>query len=76
MKNLMALALAAALAATLAHPATAKDADGAPVAKTAEAAAPEVKEKKICKRPETSGSRLVSRVCLTKAEWEKLESER
>ena len=30
-------------------------------------------EKKICKRLETSGTRMAERVCLTKEEWKKVE---
>lgn len=39
----------------------------------AEAAAPA--EKKICKRLETSGTRMFERVCLTKQQWQKVEDE-
>ena len=30
-------------------------------------------EKKICKRLETSGTRMAERVCMTKDEWKKVE---
>jgi len=30
-------------------------------------------EKKVCKRLETSGTRMAERVCLTKEEWKKVE---
>jgi hypothetical protein len=30
-------------------------------------------EKKVCKRLETSGTRMAERVCLTKDEWKKVE---
>ena len=30
-------------------------------------------EKKICKRLETSGTRMAERVCLTKEDWKKVE---
>ena len=32
-------------------------------------------EKKICKRLETSGTRMFQKVCLTKSEWEKVEED-
>lgn len=31
-------------------------------------------EKKICKRLETSGTRMIARTCLTKQEWKKLDA--
>lgn len=51
-------------------------AGAAPAAKTAgtedKAAAAQAGEKKICKRLETSGTRLGERACHTKAEWKKI----
>jgi hypothetical protein len=44
-------------------------------AKPANSAAPASAEKKICKRPDTSGSRLTEKVCLTKEQWQKVEAE-
>jgi Spy/CpxP family protein refolding chaperone len=32
-------------------------------------------EKKVCKRLETSGTRMAERVCLTKEEWKKVEQQ-
>ncbi len=32
------------------------------------------KPKKLCKRVQTTGSRMKTRVCMTEAEWDKLES--
>ena len=32
-------------------------------------------EKKVCKRLETSGTRMAERVCLTKEQWQKVEEE-
>ena len=40
-----------------------------------ETAAPTPVEKKVCKRLATSGTRMAERVCLTKQQWEKVESE-
>jgi hypothetical protein len=33
-------------------------------------------EKKVCKRLETSGTRMAKRVCLTESEWKKVEEEK
>lgn len=33
-------------------------------------------EKKVCKRLETSGTRMAERVCLTKEEWKKVDEQR
>lgn len=48
----------------------------AAAATTAAAAAQATKPKqdeKVCKRLETSGTRMAERVCLTKEEWKKVE---
>ena len=37
--------------------------------------APAAAEKKVCKRLETSGTRMFQKVCLTKGEWDKVEQE-
>lgn len=72
MRKMSWLALSAAL--ILSASATAKSngtADPAqqPAAKSATA------DKKICKRLPASGTRMEERVCLTKAEWKKVEEE-
>ena len=41
----------------------------------AQVAKPVDAEKKVCKRLETSGTRMAERVCLTKQQWEKVEQE-
>jgi hypothetical protein len=33
-------------------------------------------EKKVCKRLETSGTRMAKRVCLTEEQWKKVEEEK
>jgi hypothetical protein len=55
------LLASAALAAVQAAPATAQ----------APAAAAEVKEEKICRKVETSSSRMTKRTCKTASEWAK-----
>ena len=50
-----------------------KAGDTAPgVGKTA---TPASGERKICKRPESSGTRVIDKVCLTKEQWKKVEAE-
>lgn len=44
-------------------------------AKAAEAKSGAKEEKKVCKRLKVSGSRMAEKVCLTKAQWEKVEAE-
>jgi hypothetical protein len=64
------------VAATLlagAAPAHAVQANGQSAGKAQNASANG--EKKICKRLATSGSRMAERVCLTKAEWKKVNEE-
>ena len=43
--------------------------------KTAASATSASGEKKICKRPEASGTRVIDKICLTKEQWKKLEAE-
>jgi hypothetical protein len=67
--------LAAALIVSM--PATAQGnsqaAAAAATASAGQAAKASSEEKKICKRIETSGTRMWERVCLTKEEWKKVE---
>ena len=70
----------AALAAVLltSAPAFAQNSSQAATAATASAAQPSkaaAEEKKVCKRLETSGTRMAERVCLTKEEWKKVEQQ-
>jgi hypothetical protein len=66
------LAAAALLATATAAPAAVRTAQGEET--KAEAANGKASgEKKICKRLETSGTRMTERACLTKAEWKKIE---
>lgn len=62
-----ALLIAAPVAAQGTSQAGTASASAAQVAKPADA------EKKVCKRLETSGTRMAERVCLTKQEWQKVE---
>ena len=48
---------------------------GTASASAAQAAKPSEAEKKICKRLETSGTRMADRVCLTKEQWQKVEQD-
>ena len=32
-------------------------------------------ERKICRRPDTSGTRLVEKMCLTKEQWKKVDAQ-
>lgn len=41
----------------------------------APAEAPVATEKKVCKRLDSTGTRMEKRVCLTKQEWQKVEEE-
>ncbi len=71
-----ALAMSTATAATAAEAAKAgaKEQVSAEAGGTSTVAAPQ--ERKICKTVETTGTRMKSnRVCLTKAEWQKVEAE-
>ena len=63
MRRLIVLAIACAVPSAL----LAQDAAPAPAA--APAAAKPEKEKKICRREETTGSVMLTRVCHTKDEW-------
>lgn len=70
----------AALAAVLvvSTPAFAQNSSQAATAATASAAQPSkaaTEEKKVCRRLETSGTRMAERVCLTKDEWKKVEQQ-
>ena len=55
---------------------TANAGDTAKTTVAATPAAAKSDERKICRRMETSGSRMAERVCLTKSEWIKLEQEK
>ena len=68
MRSLIIAAAAVAFAASPAVANGTKAADAAEAPKAAKA------EKKICKRLETSGTRMAERVCLTKAQWDKIEN--
>ena len=63
MRRLIVLAIACAVPSAL----LAQDAAPAPAA--APVAAKPEKEKKICRREETTGSVMLTRVCHTKEEW-------
>ena len=71
--SLAAILLAASPAA--ASPATSSDSTGGQdkaVAQAPKAADAKV-ERKICKKIETTGSRVAEKICLTKAEWKKVD---
>jgi hypothetical protein len=68
------LAAALFVAGTIPAHASAAGTPGAS-AKAPSTAVPAEAEKKTCKRIEVSGSRLAQRVCLTKSQWKKVESE-
>ena len=70
----------AAMAAILilSTPTFAQNSSQAATAATASAAQPSkaaAEEKKVCKRLETSGTRMAERVCLTKDEWKRVEQQ-
>ena len=76
MRIIPTAALAAVLA--LSTPTFAQNSSQTATAATASAAQPSKaapEEKKICKRLETSGTRMAERVCLTKDEWKKVEQQ-
>ena len=60
--------IAAAMTCTLAGTLLAQSGTPAPAP-----AVPPVKEKKICREQETTGSLMRSRTCHTKAEWEQID---
>jgi hypothetical protein len=43
--------------------------------KSASSTAPAASEKKVCRKLVTSGSRFAEKVCLTKAQWEKIDAD-
>lgn len=43
--------------------------------KSVNSAAPATGETKVCRKLVTSGTRFTEKVCLTKAEWEKVEAQ-
>lgn len=48
---------------------------GSSATTSAQTAKTAVEEKKICKRLDSTGTRMEKRVCLTKDEWKKVEEE-
>lgn len=70
--HLLSIAAAALLATSAAAPAA--KTTQSEEAKAAQAAAADGGGKKICKRLQTSGTRLGERTCLSKQDWKKLEN--
>jgi Ni/Co efflux regulator RcnB len=74
-KIIVTALLSAALAAAPAAAARTAAANQAGQEATSQASGAAAKERKVCKRLENSGTRLrADRVCLTSAEWRKLEA--
>ena len=74
MRITMFLTVAAAL--TLSAPLAAKtETSGNTQLSEARPVADKAADKKVCKRLETSGTRMAERVCLTKEQWKKVDEE-
>lgn len=69
----LSMLLTTAAVAQAGTPATTATTGAAPSASTV--AAEPAKEKKICRKLTTSGTRMEKRVCLTKSQWAKIDAQ-